>query len=81
MQQVGAHPLSTAGGPKVDTSADRLKRTGWSAGDVAVHGPAGVVWVGTASRGSQPIEGGERLRSFSHQAGNSTVSGRRQTIP
>jgi hypothetical protein len=43
--------------PTVDASADRLKRAGWSAGDVAVHVPAGVVWLVTASRGGQQVEG------------------------
>jgi hypothetical protein len=43
--------------PTVDASADRLKRAGWSAGDMAVHGPAGVVWVVTASSGDQQLAG------------------------
>jgi hypothetical protein len=43
--------------PTVDASAARLKRAGWSAGDVAVHGPGGVAWVVTAGRGYQQIEG------------------------
>jgi hypothetical protein len=42
--------------PTVDASAARLKRAGWSAGDVAVHGPAGVAWVAFAHRGEWQVE-------------------------
>jgi hypothetical protein len=43
--------------PPVDASADRLKRAGWSAGDTAVHGPAGVVWVVFVHGSNRMIEG------------------------
>jgi hypothetical protein len=63
------YPAVTPAYPTLDASAAHLKRAGWSAGDVAVHGPAGVVWLVTASRNGLQVAGrGDNQSEAWHRA-------------
>ena len=48
MANSGCYPVS-------DESVDNLHRAGWSIGDIAFHGPAGVVWLVWGSNGENLI--------------------------
>jgi hypothetical protein len=50
-------PLTaTKGFPGSDESFARLHCAGWTVGEVAAHGPGGVVWIVTGSNGENRIE-------------------------
>ena len=42
--------------PSSDESFARLHQAGWSAGEVAVHTPAGIAWLVTGTNGENAIE-------------------------
>ncbi len=42
--------------PSSDESFVRLHQAGWSVGEVAVHTPAGIVWLVSGTNGENAIE-------------------------
>ena len=42
--------------PPSDESFCRLHGSGWSIGETAVHGPAGIVWIVSGTNGENVIE-------------------------